>query len=81
MEAMLREVYGESFVDSPTAALTLKRVKGKPRRRPPVDEAKRQDCSHVRAQSNEIDDSDMSAEVSGKRLGGGKKERNGKNRS
>lgn len=29
MEAMLREIYGESFVDSPTAALTLKRVKGK----------------------------------------------------
>lgn len=28
MEAMLREVYGESFVDSPQAALTLKRVKG-----------------------------------------------------
>lgn len=30
MEAMLREVYGERFADSPAAALTLKRVKGEP---------------------------------------------------
>lgn len=31
VEGMLREIYGESFVDSPNAALTLKRVKGEPR--------------------------------------------------
>lgn len=31
MEVILRELYGEGFVDSPTAALTLKRVKGDPR--------------------------------------------------
>lgn len=37
MEAMLREVYGESFIDSPAAALTLKRVKGEPRQPPRGD--------------------------------------------
>lgn len=31
MEVILRELYGEGFADSPTAALTLKRVKGDPR--------------------------------------------------
>lgn len=31
MEAMLREVYGESFVNSSAATLTMKRVKGEPR--------------------------------------------------